>query len=142
MGKDDRTTLAAQFIWALIVHRRGIVQLPENVQQIVVRNSRRIVAHFDHFYVSGRVGTYIVVCRIVYRAAHISNAGSSDARELAEDLLNAQKQPAPNVACLMVNPSQTSLKCTRILSDTLVAVQLVEGWQDARSGHSVVSEGP
>jgi hypothetical protein len=90
VGKDDRTTLAAQFIWALIVHRRGIVQLPENVQQIVVRNSRRIVAHFDHFYMSGRVGTYIV-CRIVYRAAHLSNAGSSDVRELAEDLLNAPK---------------------------------------------------
>jgi hypothetical protein len=91
VGKDDRTTLAAQFIWALIVHRRGIVQLPENVQQIVVRNSRRIVAHLDHFYMSGRVGTYIVVCRIVYRAAHLSNAGSSDVRELAEDLLNAPK---------------------------------------------------
>ena len=29
-----------------------------------------------------------------------------------------------------------------ILSETLVAVQLVDGCQDARSGHSVVSEGP
>jgi hypothetical protein len=91
VGKDYPTILAALFVWALIVHRRRIVQLPEDVQQIVVRNPRRIVAHFDHFYVSGRGGAYIIVCGVVRCAAHISNAGSSDAGELAKNLLNTPK---------------------------------------------------
>lgn len=91
VGKDDPTLLAALFVWSLIVHRRRIVQLPEDVQQIVVRNPRRIVGRFDHFYVSGRVGAYIIVCGAVRCAAHISNAGSRDAGELAKDLLNAPK---------------------------------------------------
>jgi hypothetical protein len=91
VGKYDRTVLAALFVWALIVQGGRIVQLPKDVQQLVVRNPRRVVAHFDHLYMPGRVGTYIVICGIVYRAAHISNSGSSYARELAEDLLNAPK---------------------------------------------------
>jgi hypothetical protein len=91
VGKDDRAVLAAPFVWTLIVLRGRIVQLPENVQQIIVRDPRRIVAHFYHFHVSGRVGAHIVVRGIVRSAAHISDARSSGARQFAEDLLNPPK---------------------------------------------------
>ncbi len=91
VGKDDRAVLAAPFVWTLIVFRCGIVQLPEDIQQIIVRNARRIVAHFDHFHVSGRVGAHIVVGGIVYRAAHVANARSTGPGELAEDFLNTPK---------------------------------------------------
>ena len=75
---------------------------PENIEQFLVTNDRRIELDLDHFGVAGLIAANIFVSRILRRAAGVTDRGIRHAFDLRNVASTPQKQPAPKVAFSVV----------------------------------------
>src|SRR5258706_9447671 len=71
--EENRRPVLRSVIRTLTIQRGRIVILPENVQQVVIADQRRIEGHFDHFGVTGLIGAHILISGFAHRAAHIAD---------------------------------------------------------------------
>src|SRR3989442_15557995 len=83
MKEDGRAVLCAP-VGPLTIELRGIVVLPEDFQQLVIRKLRCIVVHFDSLGVSGAISTDVFVSRISRLSAGITDASRNHARQLTK----------------------------------------------------------
>src|SRR5262249_28238219 len=81
---EDRRAVLRAVVRSLTVELRGIVQLPERVEQLIVGYFLRIVGELHDFRVSGSVRADIFVRGIVERAAQITDARIDHAGDLAK----------------------------------------------------------
>ena len=93
MEKNCRAVLRAE-IRALPVQLRGIVVLPENVQQVFIRDFGGIVLDFNRFGVTGPIAANVFIGWILRVSAGIAHACSTDAGNLAERGFNT-----PETSC-------------------------------------------
>src|ERR1700720_396964 len=82
--KEDRGTVLCAPVRTLTIQLSGIVVLPEDFQQLVVRKFRRIVVHFDGLGVSGAIGTDLFIRRIGGLSAGITDASRGHTRQLTK----------------------------------------------------------
>src|SRR5437868_3267063 len=90
MIENCRPVLRSE-VRALPVQLRGIVVLPENIEQVSVRNFCRIIFNFNSLGMSGAVRANVFVSRVPQVPTGITNAGSRHAGNLAEHRFNTPK---------------------------------------------------
>src|SRR5438477_290545 len=88
MEEDHRAVLVAD-VPTLSVQLGRVVLVPEDVQELLVRDLLGVVRDLDHLRVSGRVRADVLVGRIVERAALVAGLGLGDTVQLAERRLDA-----------------------------------------------------
>src|SRR5438094_5189442 len=122
MIKNRRPVLRAE-IGALPVQLRGIVVLPENVEQVSVRNFSRIIFNFNGLGMSGAVGANVFVSWVLKVSTDVTNAGSGYAGNLAERRFNTPKTPCcKNSFChIHTSPSSVTIRCANIRKVSLSA---------------------
>src|SRR6185437_15724822 len=81
---EDRGAVLAANVRTLAVDRRGVVILPEHLQQSVETHLRGIELDLHHLGVAGAVGTDLLVGRVVGHAARVAHGGGDDAGHLPE----------------------------------------------------------
>ena len=74
MIEDCRSILRA-FVWTLTIHLRWIVAVPEEFEDLFIRNFLWVEFDFKRFGVLCCVGTDIVVCRILCFSARVADLG-------------------------------------------------------------------
>src|SRR5207253_1254504 len=88
---ENRGTILRSRVGPLPVQLRGIVVLPENVQQLFIRNLGRIIVDLDRFGMPGAIRTNIFVRRILHLPTRVTDAGGDHARQLAEGRFHSPK---------------------------------------------------
>src|SRR5580692_8594770 len=83
MREDRRTVLIAD-VGPLAIELRGIVNLPEQVEEPIVRHTLRIIDHFDRLRVSRAVTADLPVRRVLGVAAGVARDGLFDSRKLTK----------------------------------------------------------
>jgi len=81
---ENRGTILRSRVGPLPVQLRGIVVLPEDIQQLFIGNLGRIIVDLDRFGMPGAIRTNIFVRRILHLPARVTDAGGDHARQLAE----------------------------------------------------------
>src|SRR3954466_3572585 len=71
--EDDRAILLSD-VWPLTIERCGVVVLPEDIQQRVVRDPLRIELHLHRFGVPCGSGADVAIRRVLQLSAGIANA--------------------------------------------------------------------
>ena len=82
--EEDRGPVLRAEIGALAVHLRGIVHLPESVEQLRIAELRRVEGDLHDLGVSGFVCTHILVRWILGVTAAITHDGVSNPRDSAK----------------------------------------------------------
>ena len=82
-------------VGALPIQSRRIVIGPENIEQIVVFNLRRIEFNLHHFRVAGLVGANVLVTGILFRSAGVADRGRGYAFEISKSLFHAPETTRP-----------------------------------------------
>ena len=72
--EEDRRTVLASVIRALAVQLRGIVVLPEDIEQLFIIDLGRIVFNLDCLGVSGAVAANVFVGRVRKLSAGVADA--------------------------------------------------------------------
>ena len=102
--EDGRAVLRAD-VGPLAVQLRRVVAVPEDVEQRVVRDHRRVVVHLDDLGVAGRrrvqTSLYVGIVEACRRCSR--RPSSSTPGILRNSSSTPQKQPAPNVAFAMAD---------------------------------------
>src|SRR5690348_15883412 len=93
MVENHRSILRAD-VGPLTIDRGRIVNLPEQLQELYVRDQPGIVFHLHHFGVAGLVRTDLTVSGMLEPAAHIARGRRDNAVELAEGGFHAP-EPSP-----------------------------------------------
>src|SRR3979490_2199840 len=93
MKEDSRTILLAP-VRPLPVELRGIVVLPEDVEQLVIRKLGGIVIEFDRFGMTGRIRAHRLIGRIGRIAAGVADARRDHSGHLAKGRFDS-----PETAC-------------------------------------------
>jgi hypothetical protein len=88
--ENGRAILRAH-VGALAVALRGIVVLPEGVQQLLVRNVLRIEFNFDRFGMARAAGADLFIARVGRLAAGIADRGGVHAFDLPKGRLDSPK---------------------------------------------------
>src|SRR6185437_3242268 len=83
MIEDCRAVLLAE-VRALTVQLRGIVVLPENIEQVFIGNSGGVVIDLDRFRMACGVGANVFVGGVLHLTADVTDAGSGYARNLTK----------------------------------------------------------
>src|SRR2546430_13324258 len=83
MNEDRRAVLGTE-VGPLTIQLSRIVVLPENFQQLVVRQLGWIVVHFHSLGVSGAIGADVFVSRIGELSAGVTHAGGIHTWQLAK----------------------------------------------------------
>src|ERR1043165_19863 len=91
--EDRRAVLRADVV-ALPVRRRGVVQAEEEVEDVAVRDRRRIEHDLDALGVPGAAGLHVLVARVLERAAGVADRRVDHAGQLADQLLDAPEAAA------------------------------------------------
>src|SRR3990170_1098898 len=73
----------------LPIRRRGVMAVPEDIEQLLVGDLRRIVNHLYCLRVSGPVGADVFVGRVLQAAARVAHARGADTRHAPERRLHA-----------------------------------------------------
>ena len=107
--KENRGAVLRAPIGPLAVDLRGIVVLPENFQQIVVRDFRGIVFHFDRFGVAGAIGANFFIGGVLGLATGVADASGGDARHLPEGGFHAPE--TSRCECGFFHWNDCSLTC-------------------------------
>ena len=68
------------------------MEVPEDIEQFIVRDHRGIKEHFDCFCMTGLTGAYLPVGGVGFRPAGIPDTGSDHAFDSPEFGLNAEPQ--------------------------------------------------
>ena len=71
--KEDRRTVLRAVVRTLTVQLRGVMVLPENLQQVVIFHLRRIVFHFDGFGVTSAIAANIFVRGVLELSARVAD---------------------------------------------------------------------
>src|SRR2546428_765209 len=69
--------------------RSRIVIRPKNVEKLFVASLRRVEFNFDNFGVARLIRAHILVARILFCAASITDCGRSDAFQFPESFFHA-----------------------------------------------------
>src|SRR5213592_3589979 len=88
MVENRRPILSAE-VRALAVQLRGIMILPEDIQQGFVRSLCRIVVNLNCFRMSCAVGADVFIRRILHLAAGVANTGACHTRNLPKCCFDA-----------------------------------------------------
>src|SRR5260370_12681546 len=99
MGEDHGAILRAH-VGSLAITSRGIVVLPECVEQVVVADHRRIEGYFDDFSVPGVIAAHILIRGLRHAAPRVSHLGGLHSRQLAERSFHTPKT-ARTERCLL-----------------------------------------
>src|SRR5690606_28400501 len=91
---ENRRAIHVAGIAELPVLREGVDIVPEDVEQFLVRDLRRIVDDLDRFRMSGAAARHLVIGRVRYLATDISRHGGDYAFDLVEIGLDAPEAPA------------------------------------------------
>src|SRR6266849_415543 len=91
--EDDRAVLVRE-VGALAVQRRRVVHVPERVQQLRVRDLRRVVSDLDGLGVAGPSRADLLVGHVVDVAALVARDGLDHARDLVEEVLDTPETSA------------------------------------------------
>src|SRR6266850_2239801 len=70
--EEDRRTILRADVRSLAVKRRGIMHLPECVEQFVVVDARRVERYLHHFGVAGGVSTNVLIGWVLQLAAQVT----------------------------------------------------------------------
>src|SRR5205823_11631312 len=89
--KEDRRAVLAADVQALAVARRGVVDLPEGVEQLLVADARGIEPHLDGLGVPRGVAADLIVGGLRRVAARVADRRLQDPVDLAERGLHAPK---------------------------------------------------
>src|ERR1700681_3690721 len=84
--EKNRGAVLRTKVRALAIYLRGIVSLPEHIEQLFERHFSGIKGDLHHFGVPGFVGADIFICRIDGVAVRISYGGINYAENLAKRL--------------------------------------------------------
>src|SRR6266511_3081476 len=88
LTQDDRTILRAH-ISALPIQRRGVMGLPENVEELLVGNLLRVELDLDHLRVTSMAAADFFVGWILLLAASVAAGHRLHAIEFLEDRFHA-----------------------------------------------------
>ena len=83
----------AAVVWALAVQLRGIVVLPEDLEQLIVADLCGIVFNFDSFGMPRSVAANVFVAGIRKFAAGVADARRGHARNLPEARFHSPETP-------------------------------------------------
>src|ERR1017187_1974113 len=98
----------------LPIHLGRIVQREERVQQCVVRHSPRIERYVDHLGVSGAIGAYLLIRRVLQVSALVSHRRIDHPRDLCETGFYAPKTSSSK--CCLFNRHFALLLCSTVAS--------------------------
>lgn len=93
MVEYDRTILGPA-VRSLLIHRGRVVCLPEDIQDLLQGNDRRIKGDFDDLNVAGRLRAYLLIGRILQFASHVSRNNVSNALEPFHDRFGSPETSA------------------------------------------------
>lgn len=82
-------------VGALPIQSRRIVVRPKNIEQLVITNLRRIEFNFDHLSMTGLICADILVGRIVFVPARLTDGCRNYALQFAKSFLYAPKTSCP-----------------------------------------------
>ena len=91
---EDRGAVLRADVVALLIRRGRIVQAEEEVEDVVVRDLRRIEDDLDGLGVAGAAALHVLVARIRERAAGVTDRGVDHAGQFADQLLDAPEAAA------------------------------------------------
>src|SRR5580693_9566951 len=86
--KENRGAVLRAEVRSLAVHLRGIVCLPEHVEQFFVTHLRGIKRDLYHFRVAGFIGAHVLVGRILRMPAAVAYGGINHSRNALERRLH------------------------------------------------------
>src|SRR5437870_11940080 len=89
--KEDCRAILRTPVRSLPVQLSGIVILPENLHQSLVRNLCRVILNFDCLRMASLIGRDVFIGWILQLPSCISNPRRGHAGELTEGSLNAPK---------------------------------------------------
>ena len=91
---EDRGAVLRADVVALPVRRGRIVEAEEEVEDVAVRDLRRIEDDLDGLGVAGAAGFHVLVARVRECAAGVTDGGVDHAGQLANQLLHAPEAAA------------------------------------------------
>src|SRR6266511_1124050 len=94
VGEDHRAVLGA-YVGALAVHLRGVVRLPELLEQLVIGDPVGVELHLADLCVPGRVAADLLIGGIVDGAALVADGGVENSREVAIRRLDLPEAARP-----------------------------------------------
>src|SRR5437667_10377781 len=101
---ENHRPVLRSHVRSLAVERRGVVALPENLEQLLVSDLGRVELDFHDFRVPGTVRAYILIGRAFELPAHITDRCRSDARGLTKRRLYSPKTSRRKCRLLHVAP--------------------------------------
>src|ERR1700681_4041542 len=90
MKKNSCAILSAE-VRSLTVHLRGIVGLPKDIKELLVRHFRRLKGHLHDFRMPRFVGAHVLIGRIDRMPVRIAHRGVDYAAQLAKSLFHTPK---------------------------------------------------
>ena len=84
VGQNDRAVLRAAVI-ALAIGRRRVVDAPEDGQDILVVNYRRVIPHLDDLSVARPLAAHLLIGRVGHVAAGVAGDDARHAGHVAVD---------------------------------------------------------
>lgn len=97
--KYRRAVLHAD-IWPLSIARRGIVILPEDAEEFVVRHLARVVGYLHHFSVAGLSAAHVLIRRVLEITSEITNGSICYAWDIAKSLFYSPEAAGAKRGCL------------------------------------------
>src|SRR5580658_5362373 len=82
--KENRGAVLRPDIRPLAIQSGGVVVVPEDLQQIVVADHRRIVGHLHHFGVAGAIRADLFISRVIELTARVADLRRLHAGQAAE----------------------------------------------------------
>src|SRR5581483_10520190 len=109
--EEHRRAVLAADVRPLAVALGRVVRAPEEVEQLLVRDVRRIELDLDRLGMAGRVGADVVVRGTVGVATGVADPGGGDAGNRAERRLDAPE--APGCECRLLCHAEQSRRPSR-----------------------------
>src|SRR6266487_5602347 len=89
VAKEDHRSILRANVGTLAIERGRIVNLPEHIEQLIIRHLRRVVGHFNALSVSGSARADIRIGRVIVPAAGVADSRRCHALDLAKRRLNS-----------------------------------------------------
>jgi uncharacterized membrane protein (UPF0127 family) len=107
--KEDGGTVLSPHVRPLPVERGRVVIVPEDIEQIVETDHRRIIGHLDYFGMTGTVGADVVISGVIEFTARITDPRGFHARQAAKRSFDAPKTSSPKSGELCFYRVHTSI---------------------------------
>jgi hypothetical protein len=106
-----RRAVLISHVGSLPIELRGIVNLPENVEQAIVTDLLRIEGHLDGFGVPGRMAADLSIRGILRTPAGVTGDGVNDAGNAAEGIFDAPEATGRKGCSLRVHTLYNAAAC-------------------------------